>query len=198
MSIFVDSQFFHLLHIPLLQGRLWDESDTARGKRLALVNQSFVKRYFPNRRIRSVISVRVPDLVNHPPPACWPQLAATNGHRIIAVVGDARNSGLQDPVKPEIYFPYSLYMIDWIQVFVRAQGDPMSLERDVRRQIANVNPGQQDFRPSVFADQPPRAGIRVGARSSACCTFKHLLHFGPDTHERRPLQRHLLHCHSAS
>ena len=46
-------------------------------------------------------------------------------------------------MKPEIYFPYSLYMIDWIQVFVRAQGDPMSLETDVRRQIANVNPGQQ-------------------------------------------------------
>ena len=36
-----------------------------------------------------------------------------------------------------------VHMIDWIQVFVRAQGDPMSLETDVRRQIANVNPGQQ-------------------------------------------------------
>lgn len=138
---FVDSQFFQLLRIPLLQGRLWDESDTARGKRLALVNQSFVKRYFPNQDVLGH-SVRVPDLVNHPPGV----LAAVGSNEwapIIAVVGDARNSGLQDPVKPEIYFPYSLYMIDWIQVFVRAQGDPMSLERDVRRQIANVNPGQQ-------------------------------------------------------
>jgi hypothetical protein len=138
---FVDSQFFQLLRIPLLQGRLWDETETARGARLALVNQAFVRRYFPNQNVLGH-SVRVPDLVSHPPDV----LAAPGSNEwapIIAVVGDARNNGLEDPVKPEIYFPYSLYMIDWIQVFVRAHGDPMSFEADVRRQIANVNPGQQ-------------------------------------------------------
>jgi len=138
---FVDSQFFQLLRIPLLQGRLWDEAETARGARLALVNQAFVRRYFPNQDVLGH-SVRVPDLVNHPP-GVLAALGSNEWAPIIAVVGDARNNGLEDPVKPEIYFPYSLYMIDWIQVFVRAQGDPMSLETDVRRQIANVNPGQQ-------------------------------------------------------
>ena len=138
---FVDSQFFQLLRIPLLQGRLWDEAETSRGARLALVNQAFVRRYFPNQDVLGH-SVRVPDLVNHPP-SILAALGSNEWAPIIAVVGDARNNGLEDPVKPEIYFPYSLYMIDWIQVFVRAHGDPMSLEADVRRQIANVNPGQQ-------------------------------------------------------
>ncbi len=138
---FVDSQFFQVLRIPLLQGRLWDEAETARGARLALVNQAFVRRYSPNQDVLGH-SVRVSDLVNHPP-GILAAVGSNEWGQIIAVVGDARNNGLEDPVKPEIYFPYSLYMIDWIQVFVRAQGDPMSLETDVRRQIANVNPGQQ-------------------------------------------------------
>ena len=49
---------------------------------------------------------------------------------------------------------------------------PHVLEPDVRRQIANVNPGQQVSDPVFFTVDPPRAGIRLGANSSPCCTFK--------------------------
>jgi predicted permease len=144
---FVDSEFFRSLQVELLQGRLWDESETSRGARLAVVNQVFARLYFPNGNVIGQ-SVRVPDLVNRPP-----STIAVNGSdqwiSIIGVVGDVRNNGLDEPVKPEIYFPYSLRMINWVQIFVRTNGDPLRQEAAVRRQIANVNPLQVVSTPVV-------------------------------------------------
>ncbi|QNI31766.1 ABC transporter permease [Alloacidobacterium dinghuense] len=137
----VDPQFFTILHIPLLRGRLWDESETQRGARLAVVNQEFVRRYFPNGDILGH-SVRIPRLQGHPP-----GILAVEGSDswlpVIGVVGDARNGGLDQPVKPEIYVPYSLYMVAWIQVLAQTQGDPLAMESAIRRQIAGINPEQQ-------------------------------------------------------
>lgn len=144
---FVDSEFFRSLHIPLKQGRLWNETETSRGARLAVVNQAFVKHYFPNGDALGH-SVRVPDLLNHPP-STFAVDRSDQWTPIIGVVGDARNAGLDRSVKPEIYFPYSFYMTDFMQIFVRAQGDPMALETAVRRQVASVNPGQQVSDPVV-------------------------------------------------
>jgi len=144
---FADSEYFHALGISLLQGRLWDETETSRGARLAIVNEAFAKRYFPNGDALGH-RVRVPELKDHPPGVI--AVAGSNDWTpIIGIVGDARNDGLDDPVKPEIYFPYSLYMIDWVQIFVRSQEDPMRLETAVRRQVAGVNPGQQISSPVV-------------------------------------------------
>jgi hypothetical protein len=137
----VDSHFFSIFRIPLVQGRLWDPAEIKRGAQLAVVNQQFVRRYFPNGDVLGH-SVRVPRLKSHPPFA-----VAVDGSDgwlpIIGVVGDVRNDGIDESVKPEIYVPYSLYMIGWTQILVRSSGDPMALESSVRRQIAGINPGQQ-------------------------------------------------------
>ena len=144
---FADAEFFHALGISLLQGRLWEETETSRGARLAVVNEAFAKRYFPNGDALGRM-VRVPELKNHPPGVI--AVAGSNDWTpIIGIVGDARNNGLDDPVKPEIYFPYSLYMIDWVQIFVRSQTDPMTLETAVRRQVAGVDSGQQISSPVI-------------------------------------------------
>lgn len=137
----VDSQFFNVMRVPLLRGRLWDETELQRGARLAVVNQEFVRRYFPDGDILGH-SVRIPRLQSHPP-----GILAVEGSDswlpVIGIVGDARNAGLDKPVKPEIYVPYSLYMVGWIQVLAQTQGDPLALESNIRRQIASVNPEQQ-------------------------------------------------------
>lgn len=138
---FADPQFFSVMRIPLLQGRLWDATEIQRGARLALVNSAFVRRYFPSGDVLGH-SVRIPRLQSHPP-----GVVAVDGSdswlEIIGVVGDARNDDIDKPVKPEIYAPYSLYMIGWVQILTRTPGDPLALESAVRRQISSVNPGQQ-------------------------------------------------------
>lgn len=148
---FVDSHFFSILHIPLLQGRLWEAAETQSGARLAIVNEAFARRYFPQRDILGH-SVRIPRLKNHPP-----LVVAVDGSDgwlpIIGVVGDVRNDDIDKPVRPEIYVPYSLYMIGWTQILVRTSGDPLALEPAVRRQIATINPGQQVSYPVISITQ---------------------------------------------
>jgi predicted permease len=138
---FVSPEFFRDLRIPLLQGRIWDEAEASRGAHLAIVNKSFVKHYFPNGDVLGH-SVRVPKLVSSPPGTVAVE-GSDGWTQIIGVVGDARNDGLDSPVKPEVYYPYSFYMIDFLQILVRAHGDPLALESEVRRRIAEINPAQQ-------------------------------------------------------
>ena len=143
---FVDPQFFSILHIPLLRGRLWDQAESQQGARSAVVNAEFVRRYFPQGDVLGH-SVRIPSLKKQPS-----RVAAYGSDgwlQIIGVVGDVRNDGLDKPVKPEIYVPYSLYLIEFEQILVRTQGDPLALESAIRRQIASINPGQQVSYPVI-------------------------------------------------
>lgn len=63
--------------------------------------------------------------------------------QIIGIVGDSRNAGPEKPVSPALYVPYTLYMVPFTQILVRAQGKPLGLLRDIRRQVASVDPDQQ-------------------------------------------------------
>jgi predicted permease len=138
---FVDPVFFNLFHIPLLRGRVWDQTEALHGARLAIVNQEFMRRYFPDGNVLGH-SVRVPRLKGHPP-----EILAVDGSDgwlpIIGVVGDARNGGVDKPVKPELYLPYSVYAVGWIQILVKTHSDPLAVESAIRRQIAMINPQQQ-------------------------------------------------------
>src|SRR6266704_1038213 len=58
---FVSPEYFSVLHIPLLQGRIWDESETMHGSKLALINQTLAHQYFPNGDAVGS-EIRVPEL----------------------------------------------------------------------------------------------------------------------------------------
>jgi MacB-like periplasmic core domain len=44
---FLSLEYFSVPHIPLLQGRLMDQSEVARGARLAVINQTMARQYWP-------------------------------------------------------------------------------------------------------------------------------------------------------
>ena len=44
---FVSSEYFEVVRIPLLQGRLWEHPEIAYGARLALINRSMARQYWP-------------------------------------------------------------------------------------------------------------------------------------------------------
>ncbi|HYK38289.1 ABC transporter permease [Alloacidobacterium sp.] len=138
---FVDSQYFQTLRISLRQGRLWSPAETMRGAVLAVVNQAFIRRYFPNGDALGH-SVRLPRLQNKPPSS----LLAPGGDgwlQIIGIVGDAMNDGLDRPVQPAVFAPYTLQMPMYTHILARTQGDPLAMLRDIQQQIAAVNPDQQ-------------------------------------------------------
>ena len=138
---FVSPEYFTVLHIPLAAGRLWSAAETLRGARLALVNQTFARQYWPNGDAIGH-QIRVPQLKAMLPysPAA-PE--SDNWLQIIGVVADARDDGLRTPVRHGVYVPYAISMRMFTQILVRARGEPLALLREVRREVNSVDADQQ-------------------------------------------------------
>ena len=68
-----------------------------------------------------------------------------NWQQIIGVVADVRNNGLDKPVKPAIYLPFSAFMLRYVEILVKGRIDPQMLIQGVRQQIATVDPDQQIY-----------------------------------------------------
>lgn len=138
---FVDSRYFSTLGIPLKTGRLWDQTELGRGALLAVVNESFVKHYSPNGNVLDR-SIKIPSLKSDSP-----QTVVVSGAdgwlQIIGVTRDVLDDGLDKPVKPAIYLPYTVHMWPWTQILVRSRVNPRTITHSIRQQIVAVNPDQQ-------------------------------------------------------
>jgi predicted permease len=136
----VDQRYFAALRIPLLQGRIWNADENTRGDFIAVVNQAFATRYLSSSNAVSR-QLRIPSLT----PRNRYQVASaqsTAWRQIIGVVGNARNDGLDHPVAPAIYLPYTTVARPYAQFFVRTQGDPLAYLQSIRAAIASVASGQ--------------------------------------------------------
>jgi predicted permease len=132
----VGERYFAALRIPILQGRIWNTDENTRGDFIAVVNRAFVTRYFSSSSAVGQ-QLRIPGLTSQnryqvasAQSAAWRQ--------IIGVVEDARNDGLDLPVRPAIYLPYTAVMPPYVQFFVRTQSDPRSYLHSIRTAIASV------------------------------------------------------------
>ncbi|HVU47232.1 MAG TPA: ABC transporter permease [Terracidiphilus sp.] len=137
----VSPEYFTTLHIPLIQGRMWNPDEVMRGATMVLVNQAFVRHYLSGGDALGH-SVRVPRLTNNPPY----QLAAPGSDgwlQIIGVVGDSLDDGLDKPVAPAVYAPYTMVTWLWTQVLVRTQGEPLAALHSIQQQVASIDPDQQ-------------------------------------------------------
>ena len=139
--MFVDQRYFAALRIPLLQGRLWNTAENNRGDFIAVVNRAFATRYLSSSNTMGR-QLRIPDLT----PRNRYQVASaqsTAWRQIIGVVGDARNDGVDRPVVPAIYLPYTTVIMPYVEFLVRTQGDPLTYLHSIRAAIASVASDQQ-------------------------------------------------------
>jgi predicted permease len=138
---FVGPEYFATLQIPFLSGRMWDQSEIARGATLVLVNQAFVRQYLSGGDALGH-AVRVPQFATLPPMARTAN-GATGWLQIIGVVGDSLDDGLDRPAAAAVYAPYTLMTVPFTQVLVRTQGEPLAMLHSIRQQIASIDPDQQ-------------------------------------------------------
>src|SRR5215472_11660661 len=140
---YVDSEYFSVLHLPLLAGRLWERPELMRGARLCMVNQKFARQYWPQENPIGK-QLRFPDLKSEPP---YVQAVPDSSDwiEVIGVAADARNDGLRKPVKPAVYVPFSLTVRVWTQILVRTHGAPLAALNRVRAAVKTVDPDQQVF-----------------------------------------------------
>ena len=86
--------FFNTLKIPLKRGRFLDEHDTAAAPWAVVVNETFVRRFFPNEDPigRQILLRYDPYPVDQERP-----------RQIVGVVGDVKHWGLEQPAPPFVY-----------------------------------------------------------------------------------------------
>jgi predicted permease len=137
----VDQRYFAALRIPLLQGRVWNADENSRGDFVAVVNHAFSTRYLsPSQAMGR--QLRIPGLTGH---ARYQVVSAqsTGWRQIVGVVGDARNDGVDQPIVPAIYIPYTAALQSWAQFLVRTQGDPLTCLHSIRGAIVSIASDQQ-------------------------------------------------------
>jgi len=138
VACLVSPHEFMTLHIPLLAGRLYDDSENLRAAHVAVVNQAFVKRFMGD--ISPIgQTVRSPMLKIDQPSLLVAQ-AADDWMQIIGVVGDALNDGLDHPVKPAVFIPYSFVLPPDESLLVRVTGDPNTVVRSIKERLRQMNP----------------------------------------------------------
>jgi predicted permease len=129
---------FLTLRIPLVKGRIFDENEVTRAAHVAVVNQAFVKQFLGDsdplgQSVRSaMLKVEQPNLLLAQGPDDWLQ--------IIGVVGDARNDGLERPVKPAVFLPYSFVLLTDESLFIRTAGRPELMTRTIKERLRLINP----------------------------------------------------------
>src|SRR6267142_1933788 len=138
---FISPEYFSVLHIPLLQGRIWDEIETMHGSKLALINQTLAHQYFPNGNAVGS-QIRVPELKGEPP-FLLAVAGSESWFQVVGIVGDACDDGMRNPIRPSVFVPYTIMMPVWTQILVRTRVPPLTVLHSIREQVHAVDPDQQ-------------------------------------------------------
>ena len=142
------AEFFSVLRIPLLEGRIFLHDEVTRGVHLACVNKTFVDQYFAGAN--PIGKLVVPSRI-----ASLPSDLLTAGNikepfQIIGVVGDVRNDGLHRPTLPALYLPSSVVVTPGNTILVRTAGNPEALAHAIGLNIRALDANQAIIRAESF------------------------------------------------
>ena len=141
---FVSPEYFPVLHIAMLQGRIFDDAETARGARVAVISQAMARQFFPDGDAIGH-TIRLPDFKGEPPFFLTPP-GSEPAFQILGIASDVQDDGLGKPIKPQFYVPYTSAMPVYTQILVRSRIAPLSILHEVKKQILSVDPDQQTFK----------------------------------------------------
>jgi predicted permease len=119
----VGPNYFHVLGIPILEGREIAEQDVPGSPAVVVVNETFAKQFLPN--------------IN-------PLGHKVNDNRtIVGVVRDSKYTGVDETPMPMAYYAglQTLHAQNTMHLEVRVQGDPMSYLPAIRRLVLETDPG---------------------------------------------------------
>jgi len=145
-SPIVSPEYFHLLGMPLLRGRLFSDQDLEDTPQVAVINQAAARTYWPNqdplgKRVRLHLDAR--ELLNSAKPA-WTT--------IVGVIADARTESLADAATPQIYRSVYQHPAKSVAIFLRGQLDPSAILEQERSQVQAVDPELPVFRAEALGD----------------------------------------------
>ena len=118
--------YFEALGIPLLKGRWFNENDPNDAKNRVIINEAMARKHWPGE---DPIGKRIK--VN------WND---TREDEIIGVVGDVRQTTLEESPRPTNYWPYARFAYNGMTLTIRTAGDPASIVRSVLAIVREQDP----------------------------------------------------------
>ncbi|HEY6826416.1 MAG TPA: ABC transporter permease [Gemmatimonadaceae bacterium] len=127
----VSSNYFRTMGITMVRGREFSDQDAAGAPLVAIVNDEFVRRYFPNE---DPIGKQI---------LAWSDKPST----IVGVARSVRQVSLDQPPRTELYVaaaqsPGNLFDVSYV---LRTQSKPESLMPSVRASLHDIAPDQPIF-----------------------------------------------------
>ena len=139
----VTPEYFRALGIPLKSGREFETRDKVDAPPVLIVTESWARTFFPGE----------PNVVG--------KLIGSGGSEkqstIVGVVGDVRSDGLDEPVKPTMYFPYAQAPDGGMTLVVRSSGDAAAMTSAVRGAVRAVDATIPVYDVSTMQEQVSRS-----------------------------------------
>jgi predicted permease len=143
----VTPDYFQLIGIPLLSGRLFNEFDVDTAPQVAIVNQAFARTYWPKE---DAIGKR---FKSTRPDSPW--------ITVVGVVANARTQSLVETDAPQLYLNVYQNPAKHLAIFLRGNLDRAAIPDEVREQVQAIDPtlpvfGTQTLNETVSASLSQR------------------------------------------
>ena len=127
----VTPEYFRTFGIPIIKGRSFTEQDVAGGLPVAIVNETFAKKYLSNvDPLTQIVVVQQLRLGTLGPPIEW---------HIVGVYHDVHNEGVRREDFPEINVPLWQSPLPLIRITVHTGGDPASMANSIAAAVRSVD-----------------------------------------------------------
>jgi predicted permease len=121
------------LGLRLVRGRTLSNVEVNEARRVAVVNQMLVNKYFGQEDpIGQRVKLKMLETFRDGP-------VENPVFEIVGVVADAKNQGIQEPPMPEVLVPYTITGAFERGILVRTAGDPSAMLNSVRHEIWAVD-----------------------------------------------------------
>jgi putative ABC transport system permease protein len=135
----VAGDYFRVMGVPLIKGRLFEVSDTADSRKVALVSQKAARTLWPGADpIGSRVRFRLS--------------GADYAAEVVGIVGDLHHQALDQPAAAELFLPHAQSGFYALTVVVQATpGSPLTLQT-LKQQIWALDPLQTIVRTAAVED----------------------------------------------
>jgi putative ABC transport system permease protein len=125
----VTPDYFKLMGLPIVDGREFRSNDEDKAPLVAIVNQAFTDRYFPNAANASAIGKKI-----------WMEGREKPPMVIVGEIANSRTDDLTREASPEIYVSLWQETAFSKHLVIRTKADPRSVITAVQRELYAVDP----------------------------------------------------------
>jgi putative ABC transport system permease protein len=153
----ISADYLKALGARLQSGRAFATSDTAKSPPVAIVNESFARRFYPNQNVigKTIRMLPPPELIP-PPPANQPQEPLAPYRTVEGMIADLKNTDANQPAEPEVFVPVTQFEGEgWSNgpmFAVRTDRDPATVAPAVRNAVAQMDSQQSVAEVNPMAD----------------------------------------------